>query len=80
LTWFDAKIRDTSRLQEVVDANNSADLACDLLGYETKVKLREGLTELANWIIASGTNPFDYHLPLEIITDARPKTWREKIM
>lgn len=68
------------RPQEVVDANCSADLARDLLGYETKVKLREGLTELANWIIASGAKPFDYHLPLEIITDATPKTWREKIM
>lgn len=68
------------RPQEVVDANCSANLARDLLGYKTKVKLRDGLTELANWIISSGAKSFDYHLPLEIITDATPKTWREKIM
>lgn len=58
----------------MVDANNSADLAHDLLGYETKVNLRYGLTELASWIIASGTKPFDFHLPLEIITDETPQT------
>lgn len=68
------------RPQEVVDANCSADLARELLGYRTKVNLRDGLVELAEWIIASGAKPFDYHLPLEIVTDATPKTWSEKIM
>lgn len=68
------------RPQEVVDANCSAELARELLGYRTKVRLREGLTELANWIITTGTKSFNYHLPLEIITDATPKTWREKLM
>ena len=24
--------------------------------------------------------PFDYHLPIEIINDNTPKTWKEKII
>lgn len=68
------------RPQEVKDANCSAELAREILGYKTTVSLREGLTELANWIQQRGARPFNYHLPLEFTTDKTPKTWTERLM
>lgn len=68
------------RPQEVVDANCSANLARKILDYETKVNLKDGLLELVEWIKSRGVKPFDYHLPLEIVTEATPRTWRERIM
>ena len=68
------------RPQEVKHANCSADLARELLGYKTSTSLKDGLTELANWIKERGTKEFDYHLPLEFITDKTPRTWVDKLM
>jgi UDP-glucose 4-epimerase len=68
------------RPQEVRHANCSADLAREILGYETKTTLHEGLTQLASWIEQRGVLPFDYHLPLEFTTDKTPKTWTERLM
>ena len=68
------------RPQEVFEANCSADLARGLLNYETKTKLRDGLKELVDWIKAQGVKPFSYHLPLEIISEKTPKSWKDKLM
>ena len=68
------------RPQEVKDANCSADLAREILGYKTTVSLKEGLAELVGWIEQRGSRPFDYHLPIEFITKETPKTWTERLM
>ena len=68
------------RPQEVKHANCSADKARKLLGYKTSTTLEEGLTELAQWIKIKGARPFNYHLPLEFITEKTPKTWSERLM
>lgn len=68
------------RPQEVKHANCSANKAREILGYETSTTLEEGLTELVNWIKEKGTKVFDYHLPIEFITDKTPKTWTNKLM
>jgi UDP-glucose 4-epimerase len=68
------------RPQEVKHANCSADLSRKILGYKTTVNLRDGLTELANWIKLRGAKDFDYHLPLEFINEKTPKTWTERLM
>jgi UDP-glucose 4-epimerase len=68
------------RPQEVKHANCSADLAREILGYKTTVNLKDGLTELVNWIKLRGTKDFDYHLPLEFTTEKTPKTWTERLM
>jgi UDP-glucose 4-epimerase len=68
------------RPQEVKDANCSADLARELLGYKTTTSLEEGLAELANWIKQQGAKDFEYHLPLEFVTENTPKTWTEKLI
>ena len=68
------------RPQEVKDANCSANLARQLLNYETSVSLDLGLLELANWIKDKGAREFSYHLPLEITNSSTPHTWTKKIM
>lgn len=68
------------RPQEVKHANCSADKARRLLGYKTSTTLEKGLTELAEWIKTKGARPFNYHLPLEFVTEKTPKTWTDRLM
>jgi UDP-glucose 4-epimerase len=70
----------TGRPQEVKLASCSADKARELLGYETKTTLDQGLTELVEWIREQGPRDFDYHLPIEIDSDKVPTTWRNRLM
>jgi UDP-glucose 4-epimerase len=66
------------RPQEVKDANCSADLARQLLNYRTSMSLEQGLLELIEYIKKSGVKQFNYHLPLEFITEKTPTTWTQK--
>ncbi len=68
------------RPREVRYATCSADKARALLGYETKVSLREGLQSIIDWIRANGTRPFTYHLPIEIDSPLVPETWKSRLM
>jgi UDP-glucose 4-epimerase len=68
------------RPQEVFHANCSANRARDILNYKTKVSLKEGLSELIEYIKIKGVREFNYHLPLEFITESTPKTWTEKLI
>jgi UDP-glucose 4-epimerase len=68
------------RPQEVFEANCSADKARNKLGYNTGTPLVDGLTKLANWIKQKGVKPFNYHLPLEFVTQSTPETWSKKLM
>jgi UDP-glucose 4-epimerase len=78
---FDLKaIYMPGRPQEVKDANCSAELARRLLSYTTKTSLDAGLVELINWIKEKGPREFNYHLPLEFITEKTPKTWTDKLI
>lgn len=70
----------SGRPQEVFHANCSANLARELLNYKTTTYLDDGLKELADWIKLKGTRPFNYHLPLEFITEKTPKTWSQQLM
>lgn len=69
-----------SRPREVRDARCSADKARRLLDYRTTVSLREGLQSIIDWIRASGTKPFTYHLPIEIDTPLLPGTWKDRLI
>lgn len=80
LVNFDLKPRYfPDRPQEVKLASCSAEKARNLLGYQTKYTLKEGLQEMIDWIKMRGTKPFSYHLPLEIINHKTPQTWKEKL-
>ena len=68
------------RPQEVKEANCSSDLARNILNYQTKTNLDDGLRELATWIKNQGTKEFTYHLPLEFVTNTTPKTWIDKLI
>jgi UDP-glucose 4-epimerase len=67
------------RPQEVRLATCSADKARRLLGYETKVTLREGLTELAASIRRLGPRKFRYHLDVEIANSKTPRSWLDRM-
>ena len=68
------------RPQEVPLALCSSDLARELLGYQTSTDLDDGLAHLVNWIADKGPKPFDYHLPIEIVSGLTPKSWAERLM
>lgn len=68
------------RPQEVFHANCSANKAREILNYKTKVSLEEGLSELIEYIRIKGVRDFNYHLPIEFVTDSTPKTWTEKLI
>ena len=68
------------RPQEVKHATCSADKARRLLGYETKTSLKEAVIKTTEYIKNRGVRPFKYNLPLEIINERTPKTWRDKII
>jgi UDP-glucose 4-epimerase len=67
------------RPQEVTCANCSADKARRLLKYEPRVKLRDGLIAVVDYIRQRGPRPFKYHIDLEIINDKTPETWKKKL-
>jgi len=67
------------RPQEVRIALCSSNKARILLGYETKTFLRPAIRHMVDYIRARGVRPFDYHLPLEIVNDLTPRTWKEHL-
>jgi len=69
------------RPQEVKHATCSSDLARKILGLEESTRLRDGLTQMVNYIQKKGPKPFSYgHINLEIINDKTPKTWTDKLI
>jgi UDP-glucose 4-epimerase len=67
------------RPREVKIAHCSAEKARHMLGYEAKTDLVVGITKMVDWIKERGVKPFEYHLPLEIVNDKIPRTWKEKL-
>lgn len=68
------------RPQEVKYAGCSAEKARTLLGYKTTVSLKDGIAKTLAWIQSRGPKPFEYHLPLEIINEKTPDTWKSKLI
>jgi len=69
----------SGRPQEVKHATCSSDKIKEYFGYKTKITLEESLTSLVHYIKTRGPKPFEYHLPLEIISDKTPITWKNKL-
>lgn len=68
------------RPQEVKNANCSAELARKVLNYKTSTTLESGLLSLIEYIKEKGPRDFNYHLPIEFITEHTPKTWTERLI
>jgi UDP-glucose 4-epimerase len=67
------------RPQEVRFATCSADKARQMLGYKSNVTLRQGLTELAEYIRRTGPRRFRYHLDVEIVNEKTPRSWLDRM-
>lgn len=67
------------RPQEVKFATCSANKIRKYFEYQTKVNLSESIKKLINYIDQRGPKKFTYHLPIEIINDLTPLTWKNKI-
>ena len=81
LTGFEgAVIHMPGRPQEVKEATCSADKARRLLGYKTSTTLEQGIQSIVDYVKTRGTQPFDYHLPLEFTTDKTPETWTKRLL
>ena len=68
------------RPKEVKLATCSADKARRLLNYSTTTNLKTAVAKTAEYIRQRGTRKFKYHLPLEIINDKTPKTWKDRLI
>ena len=67
------------RPQEVAHATCSADKIRKYFGYETKYSLDESIEQMIDYVRARGVRDFQYHLPLEIINEKTPETWKERL-
>jgi UDP-glucose 4-epimerase len=67
------------RPQEVPVALCSSNKARSLLNYNTSTKLQDGLVQLVQWIKDQGVKEFNYHLPVELVTDKTPQTWTKRL-
>lgn len=63
------------RPNEVKLATCSSEKARKLLGYTTKVSLKEGIHRMVEEQKKYGPEEFDYHYDIEIINEKTPKTW-----
>jgi UDP-glucose 4-epimerase len=68
------------RPREVKHASCSAEKARQLLNYQTKTTLEQGIQATVDYIRSRGTKPFDYSFPLEIINYLTPSTWKDRLM
>jgi UDP-glucose 4-epimerase len=75
-----APIHYDDRPKEVKLATCSADKARRLLNYSTSSNLKTAVKKTADYIRQRGTRKFKYHLPLEIISDKTPKTWKDRLI
>ena len=70
----------SSRPKEVRFATCSANKSRKLLNYKTKTSLKEAIKKTTEFIKKSGTKPFKYYLPIEIINDKTPEAWVKKLI
>jgi UDP-glucose 4-epimerase len=63
---------------EVRVALCSSDKIRKRFGFKQTIELEEGISQVIDYIKARGPLPFNYHLPLEIVTPAVPETWKEQ--
>ena len=66
------------RPQEVKIATCTADKARKYLSYETKITIQKSVEESVKFIKKRGIRKFNYNLPLEILNDKTPITWKNK--
>jgi UDP-glucose 4-epimerase len=68
------------RPQEVKVAYCSSQLAREILDYKEEISLKAGIESLIRYVKERGPRQFEYLLPLEIINEKTPITWKNKII
>ena len=68
------------RPKEVKLATCSSDKARKLLNYKTSTNMRQSVKKTADYIRLRGIKKFQYHLPIEIVNDITPSTWKDKLI
>ena len=69
-----------ARPLEVKHATCSADKARKLLGYQTSTPLRDGLTQMVQWMAAAAPMEFSYDIEIEIPSAGTPQTWMQRLI
>ena len=67
------------RPAEVKNAYCSSQKVRDEWNYNATVSVDQTINEMVNWIRPQ-VKEFEYHLPLEFITDKTPKTWTDRLI
>lgn len=78
--YQEAPIHLPDRPREVKHATCSSNKARRLLDYETKTDLVTAIQKTVEYIREAGPTSFNYNLPLEIINDKTPTTWKDELM
>lgn len=65
---------------DAVHAHCSSDKARKILGFEATQDVDSCFKEMIEDIKAKGTKPFDYFLPVEIVSEKTPRTWVDKLL
>ena len=73
-------IHHKDRPKEVKLATCSSEKARKLLDYKKSTNMRQTEKKTAEYIRTRGTKKFQYHLPLEIINEHTPDTWKNKLI
>lgn len=68
------------RPQEVKIATCNADKARKFLNYKTQVTIEKSIEKSIKFIKERGLKKFEYNLPLEIVNEKTPLTWKNKII
>ena len=67
------------RPREVKDAYCSSDKIRKEFNYNPTTEAKQTIKDMVDWIKPI-TREFEYHLPVELITDQTPKTWTDKLI
>jgi UDP-glucose 4-epimerase len=64
---------------EVKNAFCSSDKIRKEFNYNSEITVEQTIHQMVEWI-KPRVRDFEYHLPLELITDKTPKTWTQKLI
>ena len=68
------------RPREVKNAFCSSDKIRREFNYNASISLDKTLESMVAWIKGREPKDFEYHLPLEFVTEETPKTWTDKLI
>jgi UDP-glucose 4-epimerase len=68
------------RPREVKNAYCSSNKIRSEFNYNASITVDQTIKDMVGWIKGQERKEFEYHLPLEFVTDETPKTWTDKLI